>query len=111
MSSMHVQYGRCAQLSSAVWQKLFEQQILSDLKEMKENGISTVVDASPVTLGRDVKELKKVSEISGSTSLPLLDGGAASRRIWDHLQQNSGRSALLTISTRGVTARISKQGY
>ena len=45
--------------------KNFEQQILSDLKEMKENGISTVVDASPVTLGRDVKELKKVSEISG----------------------------------------------
>ena len=45
--------------------KNFEQQILSDLKEMKENGIATVVDASPVTLGRDVKELKKVSGISG----------------------------------------------
>lgn len=42
-----------------------ENQILSDLKAMKENGILTVVDATPVGLGRDVKMLKKVSEATG----------------------------------------------
>lgn len=42
-----------------------EKQILSDLRDMKENGILTVVDATPVGLGRDVKMLKKVSEATG----------------------------------------------
>lgn len=45
--------------------KNHEAQILKDLKEMKDNGILTVVDATPVGLGRDVKGLKKVSQLSG----------------------------------------------
>ncbi len=43
----------------------FEEQILRDLRDMRENGISTVVDASPVCLGRDVRVLRRVSEASG----------------------------------------------
>ncbi len=42
-----------------------EERILRDLDIMKNNGINTVIDASPVCLGRDVKMLKKVSEKSG----------------------------------------------
>jgi len=38
---------------------------LKDLKEMKENGIDTVVEATPYDLGRDVKMLKRLSEASG----------------------------------------------
>ena len=33
-----------------------EEKIEKDLKEMKANGIETVVDATPVGLGRDVRE-------------------------------------------------------
>lgn len=39
--------------------------ILDELKELKANGISTMVDAGPFDLGRDVKSLKKLSEASG----------------------------------------------
>ena len=43
----------------------YEERIIRDLNVMKENGILTVVDASPVCLGRDVRVLKKVSEKTG----------------------------------------------
>ncbi|MFV0363473.1 MAG: phosphotriesterase [Suipraeoptans sp.] len=43
----------------------FYDRIMKDLLEMKENGIKTVVEATPYDLGRDVKMLKRVSEESG----------------------------------------------
>lgn len=42
-----------------------EEKIERDLIELKEGGISTVVDATPVGLGRDVKGLKRASEKTG----------------------------------------------
>lgn len=39
--------------------------IIRDLKEAKENGIDTIIDATPLNLGRDVKRLKKASEETG----------------------------------------------
>ena len=42
-----------------------EEKIERDLRELKEGGISTVVDATPVGLGRDVKGLKRASEKTG----------------------------------------------
>lgn len=42
-----------------------EERIARDLAAMRENGISTVVDASPVCLGRDVRVLKHAAEKSG----------------------------------------------
>ncbi len=42
-----------------------EERIVADLNTMRENGIESVVDASPVCLGRDVRMLKKVSEKTG----------------------------------------------
>ena len=43
----------------------YEERIIRDLNTMKENGIMTVVDATPVCLGRDVRVLKRVSEVTG----------------------------------------------
>ena len=40
-------------------------QIIADLKELKESGYKTVVDASPVCLGRDVTVLRTASEKTG----------------------------------------------
>ena len=42
-----------------------EEKIEKDLKEMKANGIETVVDATPVGLGRDVRGLKRASQKTG----------------------------------------------
>ncbi|MBQ8563024.1 MAG: hypothetical protein IJ443_03925 [Firmicutes bacterium] len=42
-----------------------EARIHNDLVEMKANGISTVIDASPVCLGRDVRGLKRHAEETG----------------------------------------------
>lgn len=39
--------------------------IISDLRDMKANGISTLVDATPVCLGRDVRLLKETAEATG----------------------------------------------
>ena len=39
--------------------------VVKDLKEMKANGIQTVVEASTIDLGRDVKMMKKASEATG----------------------------------------------
>lgn len=43
----------------------YKEQIISDLNDMKENGIKTVVDATPVCLGRDVRVLEEVSKKTG----------------------------------------------
>lgn len=43
----------------------YEQRILRDLETMRDNGITTVVDASPVCLGRDVRALERVSRQTG----------------------------------------------
>lgn len=43
----------------------YEQRILRDLETMRDNGITTVVDASPVCLGRDVRVLERVSRQTG----------------------------------------------
>lgn len=43
----------------------YEARIVRDLETMRDNGIATVVDASPVCLGRDVRVLKKTSEQTG----------------------------------------------
>ena len=43
----------------------YEQRILRDLETMRDNGIATVVDASPVCLGRDVRVLERVSRQTG----------------------------------------------
>lgn len=43
----------------------YEDRIISDLNAMKENGIETVVDATPVCLGRDVRVLERVSKKTG----------------------------------------------
>lgn len=43
----------------------YEERVLRDLKAAKAGDIDTIVDATPITLGRDVKGLKRVSELSG----------------------------------------------
>lgn len=43
----------------------YEARIVRDLEKMRDNGISTVVDATPVCLGRDVRVLKRASEQTG----------------------------------------------
>lgn len=43
----------------------YEEKIVSDLKEMRSEDIKTVVSATPVCLGRDVRVLKRTSEASG----------------------------------------------
>lgn len=43
----------------------YKETIIRDLTAMKENGIGTVLEATPVCLGRDVRTLKEVSEASG----------------------------------------------
>jgi phosphotriesterase-related protein len=42
-----------------------EERVLKDLTEAKAGGIDTIIDATPITLGRDVKGLKRMSEITG----------------------------------------------
>ena len=49
-----------------------EEKIEKDLKEMKANGIETVVDATPVGLGRDVRGLKRASQRTGVNIICLL---------------------------------------
>ncbi len=41
------------------------EQAEKDLNEMKQGGISTMVEATTVALGRDVRSMKKVSEKTG----------------------------------------------
>lgn len=43
----------------------YHELVMRDLTAMKENGITTVVDATPYDLGRDVKALKRLSAESG----------------------------------------------
>lgn len=43
----------------------YKEVIVGDLTAMKENGISSLVEATPVCLGRDVRTLKEVSEATG----------------------------------------------
>ena len=48
-----------------LYRKDAEDVILTDLADMKAHGIATVVDANCFDLGRDVKTMKKMSEMSG----------------------------------------------
>lgn len=48
-----------------LYRKDWRERVLQDLREMKENGISTVVDATPFDLGRDAPMLKSISKESG----------------------------------------------
>lgn len=48
-----------------LYQEGTEEKVCRDLTEMKANGIQTVVDATPVGLGRDVRGLKRASEKTG----------------------------------------------
>lgn len=43
----------------------YMERVLRDVKAAKDAGIDTIVDATPLMLGRDVKGLKKVSEETG----------------------------------------------
>ncbi len=43
----------------------YMEKAVEDLHEMKACGFSTIVEATPVCLGRDVRALKKASELSG----------------------------------------------
>ena len=43
----------------------YKEQLHKDIKEMMDGGISTVVEATPVCLGRDVRTLKEISEETG----------------------------------------------
>lgn len=45
-----------------MYQKDWLQSLVGDLKSLKENGVSTIVDASPFDLGRDPKRLKLAAE-------------------------------------------------
>ena len=47
------------------YKKDIDEFVCSELNDLKKEGYSTVVDATPVGLGRDVRALKRVSEATG----------------------------------------------
>ena len=47
------------------YRKDFMEYTIEGMKELKANGISTIVEATPVCLGRDVRNMKAASEASG----------------------------------------------
>lgn len=47
------------------YRKDVDEFVCSEMNDLKKEGYSTVVDATPVGLGRDVKALKRVSEATG----------------------------------------------
>lgn len=69
-----------------MYREKYMEQVVKDIREMQDGGISTVVEATPVCLGRDVRTLKAVSEKTGmniiattgwwGTKPPYLEGAA-----------------------------------
>ena len=45
----------------------YKERMIKDMKDAKAGGISTLVEATPVCLGRDVRLMKEVSEAAGMT--------------------------------------------